>query len=231
VRLWGFGDQQEVLNDATGVGAAPAAYPAPPGERERMTSLPRDTGATAERPSGRVPAPAFISDQDLIERYVTPPMMRYFRVKLPGIGAELLSRRICELIKYLMLIQFSPGRILFGRETDDVWHYWILQTKQYSELCAKLPGGFFRHHSSADYPESDDAPTPPDIAAAVERMLSFFISYYRNFGPMTADRAACWPTLRQIMEEAGWDIDQLNDFLSERALAPVADERESAVVA
>ena len=52
-----------------------------------------------------------------------------------------------------------------------------LQTKQYSELCAKLPGRIFRHHSSADYPESaPDAPMPPEIAAAVERMLSFLIS-------------------------------------------------------
>jgi hypothetical protein len=145
--------------------------------------------------------------------------MAYFQAKLPAVGPDLLARRVCELLKYLMLVQFSPGRILFGKETDDLWHYWILQTKQYAELCQQLPGGVFRHHSSVDYGNADRPLERDDVASAVQRMLSFFISYYANFGPMTVDRVAIWPTLQRIMEEEGWEVDDLNEFLADRALA------------
>lgn len=61
-----------------------------------------------------------------------------------------------------------------------------------------------------------------DLDEAVQRILSFFISYVRNFGPISHDRVECWPTLQQVMQESGWDIDQLNDFLRGQVLACAA---------
>jgi hypothetical protein len=83
-----------------------------------------------------------------------------------------------------------------------------------------LPGNFFRHHSSVAYREPASAVQAADSPQAVQRILSFFISYYRNFGPMTDDRVACWPTVQRIMDEAGWDLAGLNHFLCEMAFAP-----------
>ena len=160
-------------------------------------------------------SPRFISDQELLETFVTPQMIRYFQAKMPELDRETLFRRICELLKYLLLVQFSPGRILFGRDIDDVWHYWILQTRQYAQLCEKL--GSFRHHSSNDYQETAEAGNAVSIPNALQRALSFFISYYRNFGPMTNDRLACWPVLQQLAQAAEWDLEELNGFLHERA--------------
>jgi hypothetical protein len=165
-----------------------------------------------------VQAAAAISDQELFDTFVTPQMMRYFLAKMPELGEETLRLRLCELLKYLLLVRFSPGRILFGRDIDNLWHYWILQTRQYAQLCEKLPGGSFRHHSSNDYQETADATDTVSVADALQRALSFFISYYRNFGPIAEDRLACWPVLAQIAEAAEWDLDALNSFLHEQAM-------------
>jgi hypothetical protein len=163
--------------------------------------------------------PVFVSDKELLDTFVTPQMLSYFQAKMPDVSCEVLVRRLCELIKYLMLVPFSPGRILFGKDIDDVWHYWILQTWQYAQLCEKLPGKSFRHHSSMDYEETAEVADRVTISDALQRVLSFFISYYRNFGPMTKDRLDCWPALQRIVLEVGWDLDELNDFLRERAVA------------
>jgi len=172
-----------------------------------------------ERPNGA----GFISDQELLRTFVTPQIVSYLQAKLPGVSPEILIRRVCELIKYLMLIPFSPGRILFGQEVDDVWHYWILQTRQYAQLCEKLPGGTFRHHSSTVYEEIAGVVETPSIPEALERILSFFISYYRSFGPISQDRIDCWPTLQRVVQEAEWSLDQLNDFLREQAFPAAMD--------
>jgi hypothetical protein len=162
---------------------------------------------------------AFIADQELLDRFVTPQMIGYFRAKMPTLKSGVLEHRLCELLKYLILVRFSPGRILFGREVDDVWHCWILQTRQYAQLCEQLPGRCFRHHSSVDYHEAAETSENVSIPEAVQRILSFFISYYRNFGPITDDRVECWPTLQQLMQRAGWDLDRTNEFLRDQSRA------------
>jgi len=159
----------------------------------------------------------FISDDSIMHNFVTPQMMTYFEAKLPNVKLDTLAHRICELLKFLMLVRFSPGRILFAKDVDDVWHYWILQTRQYAQLCEKLPGRIFRHHSSVDYQETDHV-TESGIGDAVQRILSFFISYYANFGPLTTDRLECWPTLQRVAKEAGWNLDDLNDFLHDQVV-------------
>jgi len=162
--------------------------------------------------------PVVVSDQELLEKFVTLPLMRYFRAKLPTLKPEILERRLCELLKFLILVRFAPGRILFPKEIDDLWHYWILQTRQYAELCSRLPGGSLLYHSSNDYRESAQA-EQVDRSEAIRRIISFFISYYRNFGPVTEERLECWPPLQKVMQQAGWDINELNAFLREHAAA------------
>jgi hypothetical protein len=180
----------------------------------------------ANGPSKPLEQPVFISDGELLRKFVTPQMMRYFCAKMPELATEVLADRICELLKFLILVRFSPGRILFGKQVDDLWHYWILQTRQYAELCDQLPGKSFRHHSSTVYESAAEATREtdqkPEIGVAVQRIISFFISYYRNFGPIVGDRVECWPTLQQVMREAGWDVVGLNDFLREQAAVRAA---------
>ena len=189
-----------------------------------MDHIPNHARGHLDRPPRRHDQLVFVLDQEILHEFVTPQMMDYFRVKMRDVNSETLVLRVCELIKYLILVRFSPGRILFGREIDDVWHYWILQTRQYAQLCEKLPGKTFRHHSSVEYQEAAGAAEKVTTSDALQRILSFFISYYRNFGPITGDRLKCWPTLQRVVQEARWDLDDLNDFLSERAVSRAAPQ-------
>jgi hypothetical protein len=189
-----------------------------------MDHTPNHARGYSDRPPRPHDQLVFVSDQEILHEFVAPEMMDYFRAKMPDVNSETLALRVCELIKYLILVRFSPGRILFGKEIDDVWHYWILQTRQYAQLCEKLPGKTFRHHSSVDYQEAAGAAEKVTISDALQRILSFFISYYRNFGPITGDRLKCWPTLQRVVQEARWDLDDLNDFLSEQAIAHAAPQ-------
>ena len=163
------------------------------------------------------PEPAnLITDAELLGQFTTPQIMQYFFLKMPAVETRTLTLWAAELLKYLILVQFSPGRILFGKDIDNLWHFCILHTREYAQLCKNLPGGFFRHHSSNDYKETD-SPRETPLDEAVERVLSFFISYYLNFGPLTAERLGCWPPLRMVMDETGWSLEELNDFLNDGA--------------
>jgi len=170
--------------------------------------------------------PNSISDAELLRHFATPQIVQYFALKMPTVESNTLTLWTAELLKYLILVQYSPGRILFGKEIDDLWHFWILQTREYARLCEILPGGFFRHHSSNDYKDTHSHPEMP-LDEAIERVLSFFISYYANFGPITAKRLGCWPPLRVVMDEAGWNVEELNDFLKDRATGSLASRSAS----
>lgn len=162
----------------------------------------------------RVPiTESYASDEVLLQRYLPEAVERYFIAKLPELERGESRVRIAECLKALVLE--INGVILFSNEIDSIWHYWILQTKQYAELCAKLPGGTFQHHSSADYP---DHQSPPDQGVQeVDRTIGFFASYVQNFGPIEASRLRYWPALESLREALGWDLARTNAFLSERA--------------
>lgn len=190
----------------------------------------------------RVDAPIVgnIDDAALLARYLTPNMFAYFRVKLPDLSPAEIRTQIAELLKFLILVREFPGNIIFGKEIDEVWHLWVMQTRQYEELCQALPGGEIRHHSSRDYPEQalDEAgieafvaaaknaaplPPPPSRDKASEgksfeteakRLLSFFASYYATFGPLRAEIMPLWPPLGRMTERLGWDEAKLNAFLA-----------------
>ena len=62
------------------------------------------------------PEPAnLITDAELLGQFTTPQIMQYFFLKMPAVETRTLTLWAAELLKYLILVQFSPGRILFGR--------------------------------------------------------------------------------------------------------------------
>ena len=153
------------------------------------------------------------SDEALLKKYLPEAMERYFTAKLPELDRGELLVRIAECLKGLALT--SAGNILFSNQIDTIWHYWILQTRQYAELCAQLPGGTFQHHSSADYPDDESSPLQADYE--VDRIIAFFASYVQNFGPLEASRLQYWPALENLTNALGWDLARTNAFLLEKA--------------
>jgi hypothetical protein len=178
----------------------------------------------------------------LLRRFVTPNMLVYFARKLPELSRHDIEVRLCELLKFLILVRDFPGNIIFGLEIDEFWHLWIMQTREYEALCKALPGGEFRHHSSRDYPEAQlawqevDALLAPihhaDTDAATssapregarqrfeqnaQRLLSFFASYLATFGPLNEEVIPLWPPLERLVARLNWDTKALNAFLAEQ---------------
>lgn len=182
---------------------------------------------------------ATASDEDLFRQFLTPNMLVYFARKCPDLSEVELRRQLAELLKFLILVRDFPGNIIFGKEIDEMWHLWIMQTREYEALCAALPGGEMRHHSSRDYPEktlSDaqarailaeevDETTPSEpireggkerFEQNAQRLLSFFASYFMTFGPIMPEVVPLWPPLKRLADRLGWNAEKLNTFLAEQ---------------
>ena len=189
-----------------------------------------------------------VSDQanesSLFERFFSPSLYTYFRVKRPEIDANEMRVRLTELLKFLILSHEFPGNILFGEELDDLWHLWIMQTREYEKLCRSLPGGRFIHHDSRDQPADTVVwaevehlvarmiaekkakgvalagadLSPQKLRENAERLLSFFASYVENFGQIQSEVVHCWPPLQRLMRRMDWSTDELNAFLTEHSV-------------
>lgn len=156
------------------------------------------------------PQRSFLSTEDLFSSFLPTEMVVYFRRKTEeDISEAVLRERLSELLKYFVLSHKTPGDIFFSDEIDDLWHLWILQTAQYMELSAKLPGGEFIHHSSHQYPSSP----PEPIGQQIERALSFFASYVGNFGFFTERTIQYWPMALHIQAGYQHSLDAFNNFL------------------
>jgi hypothetical protein len=153
-----------------------------------------------------------ISNEQLRTSFVTPAMAYYFERKLAPLPKAEVEVRIEELLKYLNLAAYSHGGIPFNEEIDDVWHLWIMQTKQYMQLCMALQGGKFIHHSSNDYEEYTDKELkqrPIDLQRAVALLRAYVV----NYGPFEADRVRYWTVADRVMKALGWTVDRLNAWL------------------
>lgn len=183
-----------------------------------------------------------LDDAALLRRFVTPNLLVYFARKFPELDRPAIEMRLCELLKFLILVRDFPGNIIFGKEIDEFWHYWIMQTREYEALCSALPGGEIRHHSSRDYPEEllsmeqalaliapvaseTTSPTasalPRDVSKQrfeqnAQRLLSFFASYLATFGPLREEVIPLWPPLERLATRLNWDTAGLNAFLADQ---------------
>jgi hypothetical protein len=152
-----------------------------------------------------------ITGHQLREEFLSPQMRFYFERKLAPLSSEDVLGRIEELLKYLNMAVHCNGDIPVSKEIDDVWHLWILETQEYDQLCAKLSGGVFLHHSSNDYALFTD---PGAKDRKVDRRIGIAIlaSYVINYGPFEADRLQYWPLAARLAESLG-DVARLNALL------------------
>jgi hypothetical protein len=182
--------------------------------------------AGLDEPSHPNRAGTMITNEQLRKAFLSPQMKFYFGRKLPGLSSDEVDARIEELLKYLNMAIHEAGDIPFTEEIDEVWHYWILETKEYAALCAKLHGGQFLHHSSNDYLQyGKDETQVPEYD--VQRGLGILSSYVLNYGPIQPDRVRYWPLIEALMAQLEWDLDTLNRWLaSVHALdhPPLAEE-------
>ena len=154
-----------------------------------------------------------ITTRQLREAFLSPQMKFYFDRKLTQLLSQEVDVRIEELLKYLNMAVHCNSDIPVSKEIDDVWHYWILETAEYERLCQKLHGGGFFHHTSNDYAAYVD-PEAKNHRIDLTFGVSILSSYVLNYGPFEPDRVKYWPLAARLMERLGWDLDQLNAWLS-----------------
>ena len=166
-----------------------------------------------------------ITGHQLRDEFCSPQMRFYFERKLNPLPSADVFARIEELLKYLNMAVHCNGDIPVSNEIDDVWHLWILQTEEYEQLCTKLSGGLFLHHSSNDYALFTD-PGAKDRKIDRSTGIAILASYVMNYGPFEAGRLKYWPLAARLAESLG-DVARLNELLQvpSRSLATQEDVR------
>jgi hypothetical protein len=162
-----------------------------------------------------------ISNRQLREAFLSPQMQCYFERKLAPLSSEEVGIRIEETLKFLNIATFCHGSIPVTKDIDDVWHYWILETREYSQLCAALQGRQYIHHSSKVYLECGDI----DSQASrnnIEEDVAMLGTYVLNYGPFEADRVKYWLLATHLVDKCGWSVTKLNDWLTSAAAVPLA---------
>jgi len=153
-----------------------------------------------------------ISAEQLREAFLTPQLRCYFARKLEHLEADELDARLDETLKFLNMAVFCEGSIPVSQDIDDIWHLWILETREYSRLCAGLEGRTYIHHSSNVFAEcaGDDVEVPENT---LEQDVAALAVYVRNYGPFAADRIRFWPLAAHLVEALGMTVDDLNAWL------------------
>ncbi|QLH20074.1 hypothetical protein [Streptomyces sp. Rer75] len=150
--------------------------------------------------------------EELLGAALHEEVVRHFTAKPDAPSASVVRHQVRECLRYLYLVSRHPGRLggLFlpvEQDIDEIWHYLILQTREYRDLCEqRLPGGHFIHHRSISYDAYQEA---PGRKAAAEEALRWIPLYTAAFGPFDADALPHWTIVRFLHDELGMSLGEI----------------------
>ncbi|MFJ6621581.1 hypothetical protein ACIQOW_28905 [Kitasatospora sp. NPDC091335] len=178
-----------------------------------MTAQPRP--GTPSQPAPRVPAGQLraLLDDDLHAEVVAHTAARTATTPAEA------ERQVTECLRYLYLVSRHREELagLFlpvEQHIDEVWHYLILQTREYRALCEeRLPGRYFIHHRGIPYESYQEQ---PGRARAAEEALRWIPLYCREFGPFDEGALAHWTIVRYLHEQLDMPLAEIS------ALRPLA---------
>lgn len=153
-----------------------------------------------------------VSGAQLRQTYLSPRMLQYFERKQPELDRAEVIIRVEEALKFLNMAFGCAGNIPVVQEIDDVWHLWILETQEYWQLCERMHGGRYLHHSSNAYSEYGDA--GERSGNTLDQDVGALADYVLNYGPFEADRVRYWLLARHLVDVCGMSVEQLNAWLS-----------------
>jgi hypothetical protein len=140
-------------------------------------------------------------------------IVRHLEAKAASLSPISFWLRLDECLKFLLLsAKIGSGPVPMSREIDDIWHAYILETREYALLCERI--GAFVHHSAIERPASVDRQQQH------ETELLFAVGYVANFGPFVAEVMPLWPLVAELMNYLHLDLAGLNAYvrsLSEQA--------------
>ena len=131
-----------------------------------------------------------VSDE-LLFSYLDPEVLSltrdYFKER------EDCDLQIIECLKFLYLMSSNTdllhGFLPVTQEVDEIWHYLIIQTREYESFCKRLPGGFFIHHKSIHF---NVYARTKDRETIVRDFIKWVSPYTRTFGGFDDQMATYW---------------------------------------
>ena len=157
---------------------------------------------TTAQPDGRTGRISADDLRELLGGTLHTEVVDHF-VQETGEEREFVERQVTECLRYLYLVSRHRDRLsgLFlpvEQAIDEIWHYLILQTREYRALCEeRLPGGYFIEHRSIAY---EDYQREPGREQAVEEALRWIPLYCREFGPFDEGALPHWTIVRFLHE-------------------------------
>ncbi|MFG2650689.1 hypothetical protein [Streptomyces sp. NPDC048436] len=168
----------------------------------------------APAPSAAEKAP---TAEGLLGTALHEEVVAHFAAKPGAPAASVVTHQVRECLRYLYLVSRHPDRLagLFlpvEQDIDEIWHYLILQTREYRQLCEqRLPGGHFIHHRSISY---DAYQADPGRETAAEEALRWIPLYTAAFGPFDENALPHWTVVRFLHDELDLSLAQIADLVA-----------------
>lgn len=130
-----------------------------------------------------------------------------------------VERQLVECLRYLYLVskhreQLSGLFLPVEQQIDEIWHYLILQTREYRTLCEeRLPGGFFIEHRSCPYATYQQEPSREQL---IEQSLRWLPLYRETFGPFDEGALPHWTMPRFLRDEMGLSLSEIAQLEAHR---------------
>ena len=128
-----------------------------------------------------------------------------------------------EFLRFAKLALFAPPQdshperfIPVTPVIDQIWHFCILQTREYASLCETLRSGHFLHHRTFLYDRHLEA--VPEVERLHQEDLSWIASYVDSYGKFTDTTMAYWRIPLLLMKELSWTVSDVNAFGRELVL-------------
>ncbi|MFI0979884.1 hypothetical protein ACH4SP_23135 [Streptomyces sp. NPDC021093] len=153
--------------------------------------------------------------KDLLGDALHAEVVQHFQDRTPDVSRDFVERQVTECLRYLYLVsrhreQLSGLFLPVEQDIDEIWHYLILQTREYRALCEeRLPGGFFVEHRSIAY---EDYQEEPGRERALEEALRWIPLYCREFGPFDEGALPHWTIVRFLHERMGLSLSDIADL-------------------
>ncbi|MFI1827520.1 hypothetical protein ACH41E_13875 [Streptomyces sp. NPDC020412] len=167
------------------------------------------------------PVQGRLSSDDLIELLGAPLYEEVVaHVQNSGYPEPHARRQVLECLRYLYLVsryrdQLAGLFLPVEQHVDEVWHYLILQTREYRALCEeRLPGRVLIEHRSIAY--GDYQQEQPGRERTVEEALRWIPLYCREFGPFDDGALPHWTIVRFLHERMDLSLPEIS------ALSPLS---------
>ncbi len=154
------------------------------------------------------------ADLELVNEFLSPRQVSLLRKVIKGVSDQELNLRMAEMVKFLILASMDEGSSTFipcTNEIDDLWHACILETREYREMCDRLPGKRFVEHKHLPFEEFVEEMSTEEM---LRSDLEWAASYVANFGPFSAEALPLWIFPQLLMKRMDWSLPELNAYFS-----------------